>query len=136
MSKNPKRNIAWFNSPFSKDVSNNNCQYLLLLIQKHIPNNHKYHKAFNENNLEISYSCMANIKSIVNIHNKDLITEIKTQAVNCNCTNYPDFHHYNQGKISNIVYKSKITSNLWYQWKLKSSKLSWKNIPWNQQRYI
>ena len=45
---------------------------------------------------------MANIRSIVNIHNKEVITEKKTQAVNCNCMNKPDC----------IIYKAKITSNL------------------------
>ena len=33
---------------------------------------------------------MANIKSIINMHNKEVITEKKTQAVNCNCINKPD----------------------------------------------
>ena len=55
---------------------------------------------------------MENIKSVIDIHNKDLITEMKTQVVNCHCTNYPDFLHYNQEQILNIMYKSKITSNL------------------------
>ena len=45
---------------------------------------------------------MANIRSIVNMHNKEVITEKKTQAVNCNCMNKPDC----------IIYKAKITSNL------------------------
>ena len=45
---------------------------------------------------------MANIRSIVNMHNKEVITEKKTQAVNCNCMNKPDC----------IIYKAKITLNL------------------------
>ena len=28
---------------------------------------------------------MANIKSIMNMHNKEVITEKKTEAVKCNC---------------------------------------------------
>ena len=38
-SKSFKRNIIWFNPPFSKSVSNNIGKYFLLLIQKHFPNN-------------------------------------------------------------------------------------------------
>ena len=34
---------------------------------------------------------MANIKSIINMHKKELITEKKTQAVECNCINKPDW---------------------------------------------
>ena len=61
-SKYPKRNIIWFNPAFSTNVSKNVGKYFLLLIQKHFPNNHKYHKIFNKNNVKINYSCMANIK--------------------------------------------------------------------------
>ena len=43
-------NIIWFNLPFSKSVSKNIGKYFLLLIQKHFPNDHKYHKMFNKNN--------------------------------------------------------------------------------------
>ena len=38
---------------------------------------------FNKDNMKIIYSCMANIKSIFNMHNKEVIMEKKTQAVNC-----------------------------------------------------
>ena len=34
---------------------------------------------------------MANIKSIINMHKKEVIAEKKTQAVKCNCINKPDW---------------------------------------------
>ena len=68
-SKNRKRNIQ-FNPSFSKNISNSIDKYFLLLIQKHFPN-HKYHKLLSKNNVKISYSCIANIKSMINIHNKE-----------------------------------------------------------------
>ena len=68
--ENHKRNMIWFIPPFSQKVSNYVVKYFLLLIQKPFPNNHKYHKIFNQNNVKISYGCTANIKSIINIHNK------------------------------------------------------------------
>ena len=55
---------------------------------------------------------MANIKSIINIHNKEVTTEKKTRAVKCNCINKPDCLLSNQCQITNIMYKAKITSNL------------------------
>ena len=55
---------------------------------------------------------MANIKSIINMHNKEVITEKKTEAVKCNCINKPDCPLSNQCQITNIIYKAKITSNL------------------------
>ena len=67
---------------------------------------------FNKNNVKIPYSCMVNIKSIISTHNKEVITEKKTQAVNCSCIDKPDYPLFNQCQITNIIYKSKITSNL------------------------
>ena len=74
-----KKNILWFNSPFPRNVYNNICKYFVLLIQKHFLNNHKYRKIFNKNNVKISYSCMANIKSIINMHNKEVSNDGKKQ---------------------------------------------------------
>ena len=54
---------------------------------------------------------MANIKSIINMHNKEVTTEKKTEAVKCNCINEPDCPLSNQFQITNIICKVKITSN-------------------------
>ena len=62
--------------------------------------------------MKISYNCKANIKSIINIYNKEVITEKKTEVVKCNCINIPDCPLSNQCLITNIIYKAKITSNL------------------------
>ena len=48
---------------------------------------------------------MANIKSIINMHNKEVITEKKTEAVKCNCISKPDSPLSNQCQITNIIYK-------------------------------
>ena len=53
---------------FQRTSSTTSVNIFFLLIQKHFPNNHKYHKIFNKNNVKISDSCMANIKSIINMH--------------------------------------------------------------------
>ena len=69
-------------------------------------------KYLTKNNVKISYSCMENIKSIINMHNKEIITEKKTESLKCNCINKPDCPLSNQCQITNIMYKSKISSNL------------------------
>ena len=93
--KNRKRNIIWFNPPFSKNVSNNIGKDFLLLIQKHFPNEQ-----------------ISNIKSIINMHNKEVISEKETEAPKCNCISKPDCPRSNQCQITNIIYKAEITSNL------------------------
>ena len=55
---------------------------------------------------------MANIKSIINMHNKEVITEKKTEAAKCNCITKPDFLFSNQCQITNITCKAKTTSNI------------------------
>ena len=55
---------------------------------------------------------MGNIKLMINMHNKEVITERETQTVNCNCINKPDHPLSNQCQITNIKYKGKILSNL------------------------
>ena len=42
---------------------------------------------------------MANIKSIIKIHNKEVITEKKTQAIKCNCINNLNCPLSNQAKL-------------------------------------
>ena len=66
---------------------------------------------FNKNNLNISYNCRVNIKSIINIHNKDVVTEKKTREINFSSINKPDFPLSNQCQITKIINKAKITSN-------------------------
>ena len=55
---------------------------------------------------------MENIKLIINMDNKELITEKKTKAAKCNCVNKPDCPLSNQCQITNIIYKAKITPDL------------------------
>ena len=55
---------------------------------------------------------MANNKSVINMHNKEVITEKETQAINCNCINQPDCPLSNQCQITNIICKAKITANI------------------------
>ena len=38
----------------------------------HFSINHKYH---NKNNVKLSYGCIANTKSLINVHNTEVITE-------------------------------------------------------------
>ena len=45
------------------------------------------------------------------MHDKAVITEKETQAVNCNCINKLDCSLADQCQITNIIYKGKITSN-------------------------
>ena len=75
---NRKRNIIWFNPPFSKSVSTKIGHYFLNLLDKHFSKNYKLHSIFKRNNVKVSYSCTKNIKSIITNHNKTILDESET----------------------------------------------------------
>ena len=108
-----KRNIIWFNLPYGKNVTTKVAAYFLDLLQKHFPQHHKFRKLFNKNNVKVSYSCMPNMKSIINAHNKNTIG--KTSDTNprpCNCI-YPNDCSLNRNcLVKESLHEGKITSDL------------------------
>ena len=45
----------------------------LSLLDVHLTKNHIYNSIFNRNKIKVSYSCMQNIKSIINNHNMKVL---------------------------------------------------------------
>ena len=80
-----KRNIIWFNPPFSKGVTTNIGKIFLNLIDKHFPKSNKLNKIFNRNNVKVSYSCTENVKRIIKGHNKVIENPKITTTKPCNC---------------------------------------------------
>ena len=106
-----KRNIIWFNPPFSKSISTNIGSFFLKLVNKHFPKNHKYRKIFNRNTLKISYSCMPSVKSAINVHNRRILQENTEELRTCNCIKKETCPLSNQCLTTNIIYEATITSN-------------------------
>ena len=53
-SKQRKRNILWFNPPFSKNVATKIGRYFVNLIDKQFLRDHKFYKVFNRNNAKVN----------------------------------------------------------------------------------
>ena len=87
--KSRKRNIIWFNPPFSSTVETNVGRRFLNLIDKHFPSTHTFHKIFNRNYVKVSYSCMPNVETIIKSHNKQLLQKHQDKEETapriCNC---------------------------------------------------
>ena len=49
------------------------------LIRLHFPKNNKFHRIFNKNTIKISYSCLPNIRNVINSHNKKIL-EVENKA--------------------------------------------------------
>ena len=56
------------------------------LIKKHFPKENKFHKSFNRKTLKLSYSCISNIKTKINAHNRVILRNTPSKnAKLCNC---------------------------------------------------
>ena len=67
--KNQKRNIIWFNRPYTENIVTKVGKHFLSLLDKHFPTHNKFHAILNRNTVKISYNCMPNMKTIINSHN-------------------------------------------------------------------
>ena len=107
--KRRQRKIIWFNPPYSKYVSTKVGNQFLKLISKHFPPHHNFYKLNNQNNVKVSYSCMPNMKNIINTHNKNIINPPKYNiAKTCNCIRKHQCP-LNERCVTN--YKASITPN-------------------------
>ena len=107
-----KRNIIWFNPPFSKSVVTKICKTFLRLIDKHVPPHHKLHQIFNWSNVKISNSFMPNVESIINKHNEtDLDPPINTSERTCDCINKEKWRLQEKCLTNSIMYKATLTFN-------------------------
>ena len=84
-----KRKIIWFNPPFSNHVHTQIGKIFFQLLDKHFPNSNRFHKIFNRSTIKLSYCCMPNIASIINNHNRKIISKLHNinpcPTATCNC---------------------------------------------------
>ena len=78
----------------------------IILYEKIIWFNPPYSKLFNRNTMKISYSCMQNVKAIVNGHNKSIIKEKHQNDRTCNCMNRESCPLNKSCLSTNIVYEA------------------------------
>ena len=116
--KNRKRsNILWYNPPFSKNVSTNIGHRFLNLIDKHFHKDHKLRKIFNRNTIKISYSCMNNIKQVIDSHNKRILKSHDTNTTpentnvnkTCNCRQANTCPLNGNCLQSSVIYQATVT---------------------------
>ena len=89
-----KRQIIWWNPPYSMNVKTNIGAKFLALINKCFPKDGPLGKAFNRSNLKLSYSTMPNMRQIIASHNRKVLAEVKPpipvvdppEAKTCNCS--------------------------------------------------
>ena len=112
--RNRKRNIIWFNPPYSSNVINKVGKFFLNLLSKHFPPRSKLYKLFNRNNVKVSYSCMPNMKSIINAHNRQILytEDQSTEKKQCNCMNKNNCPLSQKCLTQEMVYQANLVSNI------------------------
>ena len=109
--KNRKRNLMWFNPPYSANVVTKVGKHFLSSLYKDFSPHDKFYKIFNRSTVKISYSCMPNTKTMINSHNHK-ITNPKafTKQRTCNCLYNAKCPLSQKCLINNIIYKEVSTS--------------------------
>ena len=104
-----KRNITWFNPPYSSNVKSNIGKRFLTLIDQHFPKHHPLHKICNRNTLKLSYSCMDNMAKITKAHNNKIINNDKsTYQDKCNCRIKEECPLPDKCNTKNVVYEATV----------------------------
>ena len=106
-----RREVIWFNPPYSSTVETDIGKRFLRLIDSCFPENHKYHRIFNRKTIKVSYGCMPNIGSIISSHNKKVLNDKKTLEIGgCNCRNRQNCPLNGHCLTNNIMYEATVTS--------------------------
>ena len=109
-----KRNIVWFNPPYSDHVKTNIGKEFLKLVAIHFPHHHRLHKICNKNNIKVSYSCMPNMAAIISKHNKIALqnrTVFRRTTPPCNCRDKANCPLEGNCRKSSNIYNATLKSN-------------------------
>ena len=104
-----RKNILWFNPPYSQSVKTNIGKEFLSLIDKHFPSHNKYTQIFNRKLVKVSYCTVSNVGNIINKHNRNLILGKKHEFLGgCNCRIKGDCPLDGKCKSNNLVYRADV----------------------------
>ena len=106
------RKVIWFNPPYNASVETDIGRKFIGIVKKHFTRTHKYYKIFNKNTLKISYSCTANMKSIIAKHNRKVLAQPATveNVSHCNCINKANCPLDGECTKGALVYRGDVTT--------------------------
>ena len=108
-----KRNITWYNPPFSKNVSTNVGRTFLKILDNAFPKDHALHKIFNRNTVKISYGCMTNLQQIISAHNKSKLVDStrSDEPSGCNCRDPSSCPLPGNCNAESVIYQATVTTD-------------------------
>ena len=114
--KSRKRNIVWYNPPFSSNVQTNVGKSFIKIVRQCFPASHPLRKIFNTNTLKLSYSCLPNVGNIIDGHNKktresNSKKEMQEhQLKTCNCRKANQCPLNGKCLTKSVIYKASVTT--------------------------
>ena len=115
-SRRRSRKIIYWIPPFTLNVSTNLGEKFLNLVNKCFPKGSVLCKAFNRNNLKLSYRTMPNIAQKITSHNRGILERSNggnsinegTPSSNCNCRDRANCPMEGNCLTSSLVYKATV----------------------------
>ena len=108
-----RRKIIWYNPPFEGTVATNIGKEFFKILDESFPENQKLHKLFNRSSIKLSYSCMPNLKQIIDGTNKRKLQQSPMNSTantnNCNCRKPDECPLEQQCKTKGVVYQATVT---------------------------
>ena len=107
------RKCIFYNPPFCKSVRQNIGKAFLRLVEEYFDDHHHYNKIFNRSTIKVSYSCMRNMRSYIQSHNKKVVSNNNSKATkseDCNCRNRKECPLNGKCQIANVVYEATVTA--------------------------
>ena len=108
-----KKNVIYFNPPWSMNVRTKIGQKFLSLVRKHFPKGSPLHSIFNTSTLKLSYSTMPNMSQHIAAHNKKVLKNAEGRqdpvSYGCNCEGGVESCPLEgECKVPNLVYKAEV----------------------------
>ena len=109
--KNRKKNITWFNPPFSLNVKTNIGREFLSLVDRAFPPDNPLSKLFNRQTVKVSYKRMPNLSQAVAGHNAKLLAGGRqAEQLGCNCIGgLPTCPVDGNCQATGVVYQASVT---------------------------
>ena len=109
-----RKNIIWFNPPYSRAVSTNVGKEFLRIMDKHFPPGNPLNKIFNRSKVKMSYRCTANLARTISAHNSKILNEARNrqerEAIKkeCDCRTKSECPVGQKCLQEGVVYQAKI----------------------------
>ena len=88
-----------------------------MFLKRRFPKDSALHKILNKNTLNVSYSCMGNVASVLLAQNRNILYTEKSEF-GCSCRSKTDFPFNNKCFTPKIVYKAGVRNDTYDEKKI------------------